>query len=59
MTIYGVKKFDKYQPEVYVNQTTDCSDNEDMLGDGFINEDDASSSSSDPENNLLNEAFLE
>jgi hypothetical protein len=59
MTVYGIKKLTNLQPEVHVNQATDGSDNEAMLGDGFIDEDEVSSSSSEPENNLLNEGFIQ
>ena len=59
MSIAGIQKMATLQPQVHVNQTTDGSDNEDMLGDGFINEEEVSSSSSEPENNILNEGFLE
>ena len=45
MTIYRINKSTNLQPEVHVNQTTDGSDNEAMLGNGFIDEDKVSSSS--------------
>ena len=47
ITIYGMKSTN-LQPDVHVNQTIDGSDNEAMLGDGFIDEDEISSSSSEP-----------
>jgi hypothetical protein len=59
MSIAGIKKMSTLQPQVNVNQTTDAPENEDMLGDGFINEDEVSSSSSEPENDVLNEGFIE
>jgi hypothetical protein len=59
MSINGIQKFSTLQVQNQTNHTLDGLDNEAMLGDGFIDEAEVSSTSADEENNELNEAFIE
>jgi len=59
MTVNGIKKFSTFQLQPLANQTSDGSDNEAIVGDGFIDEAEVSSTSSDEETNELNEAFIQ
>jgi hypothetical protein len=59
MSSTGIQKSANLQTENHVNNTFDGPDNESIIGDGFIDDVEASSSSSDEENNVLNDAFIE
>ena len=56
MSSTGIQKSANLQTENHVNNTFDGPDNESIIGDGFIDDVEASS---DEENNVLNDAFIE
>ena len=59
MTIYGIKKSGSQDTQVVADQTIDGPDNEEDVGDGFIEDNEVSSGDSSSETNELNEAFIE